>query len=213
MSKTRLLGLIGFLLFCIGVIFFTFNRHSKTGRFNYHSEIYADRAGYYVYLPAMFQYQFNPKKFPSGINEKIGEGFHYNTDSTRVITKYTYGVALMQLPFYLIAQTISYSQGTPSDGFSILNHKMVNLACVFYFLASLVILFRTFSNLYSNRTLLIVFGLIFLGTNLHYYAIFDTGMSHMYSFFLHSCVISLFYKTELSYFIDTKNFILKLYLV
>jgi hypothetical protein len=57
-------------------IFLTLNRHSRTGVFTYQSEIWADKAGYYVYLPSLFIYGFDASSFPDSIDVKTGDGFH-----------------------------------------------------------------------------------------------------------------------------------------
>ena len=58
--KRRLLYRLGVFSFIVITLFLTFNKHSKSGYYNYHSEIWADKAGYYVYLPAVFKFNFNP---------------------------------------------------------------------------------------------------------------------------------------------------------
>src|SRR5690554_5459863 len=98
-STGRILAWMGVLAFTALVIFLSFNRHSKSGYFNYHSEIWADKAGYYVYLPAAFKFNFDSRQFPDSIQIKTGGGFELLQDQQKVVTKYPYGVALLQAPF------------------------------------------------------------------------------------------------------------------
>src|SRR5680860_135802 len=98
--KNRYLQIIGIILFSGILLFLTFNRHSKSKDLDYHSEIWADKAGYYVYLPAAIKYKFNPVNFPDSIDVKTGNGFMLDYEHKKIRTKYTCGVALMQLPFF-----------------------------------------------------------------------------------------------------------------
>lgn len=89
-------------LFAGAMLFLAMNRHSRSGLFNYHSEIWGDKAGYYVYLPAALKYGFDPAAFPDSMDVKTGYGFRLDSAQGTVVTKYFYGTALMQLPFYLV---------------------------------------------------------------------------------------------------------------
>ncbi|MDZ4757174.1 MAG: hypothetical protein SGJ10_03415 [Bacteroidota bacterium] len=46
------------------------NRHSKAVLYSFTSEIWADRAGYFVYMPATFIYNWDADKLPNGITKK-----------------------------------------------------------------------------------------------------------------------------------------------
>jgi len=68
-------------------------RHKDIDSNSFRTEIWADRAGYYVYLPTTFIYNFSTEKFSENIESKTGEGFVVNKEKNRIETKYTYGVA------------------------------------------------------------------------------------------------------------------------
>src|SRR5262245_16874595 len=124
---------IALIILCTALLLFlTFNRHSRSGYFNYHSEVWTDKAGYYVYLPAALKFSFNPLSFPDSIDVKTGNGFTLDFENNKVRTKYTYGVALMQLPFYFIADLLCPMLGQKPDGFSPVYQKMINVAAIFY---------------------------------------------------------------------------------
>jgi hypothetical protein len=179
-SAKRYLIIIAFGFFCV---FLTLNWHSRSGRFNYHSEIWADKAGYYIYNPALFHYNFEADEMPDSIDIMTGGGFVL-TNSNKIITKYTYGVALLQLPFYLLAEGYTIIASNELDPFSLIHHKAIDLAAVFYLMVGCWFLAKFLKfyvdELHAYLSLLVVF----LGTNLYYYAICDTGMSHIYSFSL-----------------------------
>lgn len=185
-------------LFAGLLIFLTFNRHkhNKNGYFNYQSEIWADKAGYNVYLPATFIYKFDASAFPDSIDSRTGDGFKLDKKTKIVHTKYTYGVALMQAPFFLAAYLYSSFIGMESTGYEPIYHAIINLSAVFYLVLGLFFLFKFLSYQYSWRTAFLSVAIIFLGTNLYYYAIDDTGMSHVYSFFLFSAFLLISRGTE-----------------
>ncbi|OFY36201.1 MAG: hypothetical protein A2W91_05295 [Bacteroidetes bacterium GWF2_38_335] len=171
------------------MVFLSLNRHSKSGIQNYHSEIWADKAGYYVYLPSVFIYNFQGESFPDKIDQKTGQGFAI--EDNKIKTKYTYGVALMQSPFFLSAHILSKFTGYPSDGFSFLYHKAINISAVIYSLFSLLFLYFFLVRYISKKAAVFTVVCLYLGTNIFYYSIFETGMSHIYSFFLFSCYLYL----------------------
>lgn len=188
--------------FIIGVVFFgltfflTMNMHSRSGYFNYQSEIWADKAGYYVYLPATFKYKFDPQLFPDSMDAKTGNGFQLDYENKKVRTKYFYGVSLMISPFYFAADILATPFGFEKDGFSQIYQKMMNVAAISYLLVALVLLALFLRNYFRPIVIYLSLFTIFFGTNLYYYAIDDTLMSHVYSFFLFSAYLFLIKKTE-----------------
>lgn len=193
LSRNKIVNTTVWILIAGLMIFLSFNRHSKTGIYFYRSQIYADRAGYYVYLPASILYQFNPQLFPKDIDKKTGNGFHFNEENNTVQTKYSYGVALFQLPFFLAAHALATPLGFENNGFSLIYHWAVDLSAIFYFLAGLMFLYSLLNRLFLRKTVILSLSFLILSTNLFYYALIDTGMSHVYSFFLFSVVLYLFH--------------------
>ena len=179
-----------FLVLLLGLlIFLAFNRHSKD-RFNdYHSVLWADASGYHVYLPLVLG------EMPdSGLNElqaSAGMGFHY--EAGRVITKYPYGTALLQAPFYLIFKCLF-----PDDvAFAPSRHRSVILAGAVYLWLGLLLLFLTLKGFVPWLRWLALLALL-TGTNLYYYGVDSGGMSHVYSFFLFSLLIFLLHRDTYS---------------
>jgi hypothetical protein len=187
---------IACLLFAALCIFVSLNKHSKSGYFNYHSAIWADRAAYYVYLPALFDYHFDAASFPDSIEAKTGGGFRLNRESGIVTTITTYGVAFMELPFFLIAKITSNPSKDYPAGFTRTHTKMIYLSGVFYALLGLFFLFAFLRKNFKSSLAIIGLFAVFCGTNLFYYAIDEPGMSHVYSFALFSLFLYLTQKTR-----------------
>ncbi|PWH82920.1 hypothetical protein [Brumimicrobium oceani] len=200
MSKKAIVILLA--LFYGFTLFLTLNRHSKAGVQNYHSEIWADKAGYYVYLPGFFIYDFEAKDFPKEIDRKTGHGFFLEDD--KVKTKYTYGVSLLQAPFFLATHVIATTFGYDADGFSRIYHAMINVSAVTYSFFGLILLYLFLIRHVHKKVAFLTVTCLYLGTNLFYYSIFETGMSHIYSFFLFTCFLYLspfIFKPKQSFFL------------
>lgn len=179
-----------YILLCVVSLY----RHYKIEPNTFRSELWADRAGYYVYLPATFLHGFSADEFPTNIEEKTGQGFRLDINNNKVQTKYTYGVALLQLPFFLLADmSTSLSNTTERDGFSLYYSKSLIFAAAFYLIIGLYLLFLSLKLYfkYSNKIIFLTLILLYFGTNLYYYSIMEVGMSHVYSFFLFSSILFL----------------------
>lgn len=205
MKKKIRLGYLFVLVFVL-LSALSLYKHKNVEPNSFRSEIWADRAGYYVYLPSAFIYSFSAKEFPVGIEDSIGKGFSIDTINNKVKTRYSYGVALLQMPFFFVADLMSASGGhSVRDGFSLYYQKAIDISATFYLTLGLYLLFLALKRhfKFSNIIIILSLALIFFGTNLFYYGIMETGMSHVYSFFLFSVLIymtSRFVKPNLRIF-------------
>ena len=188
------------VLFTGLLIFLTLNRHSKSGYGNYHSEIWADKAGYYVYLPATFIYGFNDSTYSDSITTKTGHGFVFDATTKQLQTKYNYGVALLELPFFAVAHMLAKKK----DGFGPAYHKALDVAAVVYFVIAFLLLCAVFREKYSVSIVVLGILTLFAGTGLYYYVIDEVGMSHVYSFFLFA--LFLYSIRKLDFGLANKNF-------
>jgi hypothetical protein len=176
------------LLFFYGLfIDQSFDEHKNTELTDYHNEVSGDKGGYMVYLPAAFCYKFEARQFPKGIDTTLGQGFKLNLATNTVETKYPYGTALLQAPFWGVAQWLSPDK----NGFSLAVRKAIDVAGVTYFVLGLMLLFATLRRHFSVLAVLLALALLVWGTNLWYYAIIETGMSHVYSFFAFALLLWL----------------------
>lgn len=175
------------------LLFLAFNRHSHDTGFNYHSEMWSDKSGYYVYLPATFIYQFDAERLPNKIDSLTGTGFLVKDGKIR--TKYPLGVAICQAPFFLMAHAIAtIAPSYENNGFSVPYKKMILVSAVTYCVLAIQLLWPWLLSFSGSRWAAGGLALILLGTNLLYYVVFESGLSHVYSFFLFSLLIYLLYK-------------------
>jgi hypothetical protein len=180
-----------FGLFAVATLWLTFHLHSKTGYFTYKSEIFSDKAGYYSYLPATFIYRFDGLQVADTLPKAIGKGFIVD-DQGHIVTKYPIGVAIMQAPFFLVTHYfIAPLLGYPADGFSPPYHRMIDVAAWVYLLLAMALMARVLGEYFKQTTVWATLACFFLGTNLCYYYSVESGMSHIYSFFLVTALIRL----------------------
>jgi len=173
-----------YLLFCISLSL-TWFFHKDATRFDDRNELWSDRAGYYIYLPATFFYHFDTHQMPADLDIRTGGGFAIDTLNNKIDTKYTYGVSLLASPFFLASGLISRVAGYDSEnGFSMIYMRMMMLAAVVYLTLGLWLLKKILDQYFSQFISCFTFLLIFLGTNLFYYSLIDGMMSHVYSFLL-----------------------------
>ncbi len=153
--------------------------------------INSDGKGYYGYLTAIFIYHdldykfiesYEKEYYPS--DRSVFKDFRYSFKG-ETVNKYFPGLAILWLPFFLLAHFLSYLLGFPTDGYSIIYQYSIALATLFYlwlglkFLQKLLIRFSAKDTTASFITFTIAFG-----TNIIYYAIVEPSMAHIYSFAL-----------------------------
>jgi hypothetical protein len=183
-----LLGGIMFVLIC-----YCFSNWWPNNAWN--RLIIGDGKGYYAYLPAVFIYNDSSYDFTKGVEKKyypedgsLAKGF-YHPSGEGVVNQYFCGLALLWLPFFLLAHFLSYLLGFPTDGYSLLYQFSICVASLSYLCLGLIALFKTGKHLaIKEKPLFIALFCLVFGTNLFHYAVDAPFMSHVYSF---SC-ISLF---------------------
>jgi hypothetical protein len=164
-------------------IFLTFNKHSRDKEATYHGVIWADAAGYYIYLPMWFIYGNDAAALPENADSRYGNGFHYTAGNT-IATKYYCGTALLESPFFLIVHALAEPLGYKADGFSKIYSYGLFFSGIVYCCLGLFLLSLFLKHHFSPSLSTVTVLLLFCSTNLFYYSIDSPGMSHVYSFFL-----------------------------
>lgn len=154
---------------------------------DWRSEIYADKSGYYIYLPAAFIYGFYESSYPDSIDVRLGDGFSFY--SGKLVTKYTCGVAILTSPFFIITHLIQLASGETADGFSPAYLNYTYMAAIFYLLAGMIALWLFLRKRFSAAVSTMAVLMIVAATNLFYYSFRDSLMSHVYSFALFSFLL------------------------
>ncbi len=153
-----------------------------------------DVSGYYLYLPAIFIYQdLKELKFLPGIIEKYQPSYTpdqaYPKGEGSQVMKYSAGMALLYLPFFLIGHLVASLTDYPADGFSLPYQAAIHLGSVLVAVLGLWFLRKNLLHFFSDRVTGLTLLLIALGTNFLNYATFDAAMPHVYLFLLLSLLL------------------------
>ena len=134
-----------------------------------------DSEGYYQYLPHFFIMKWDRM-------DKMHWAKQYAENKT--LNVYTSGVAIMQMPFFLVAHAVSYFFELEHNGYTPVYFLFVFIASLFYVLLGLIFIYKVLRRYFSHATAFWSMVLIFYATNLFYYTTIAPGMSHAYSFSL-----------------------------
>lgn len=133
----------------------------------------SDALGYYHWLPAVI------------INHEVDDMFWtYHMDNGRHLSLFSFGVAILQLPFFLMGHGWALGFDYVPDGFSSPYAVAMQLCAAFYAGAGCVLAFRLAKRFAGAESALLAAVSLFAATNLFYYAVYEPMMSHVYSFFL-----------------------------
>lgn len=154
--------------------------------------ISADRANYYVYLPATFIYSDLHFEYVDSLNEELGGRYatYFKNEDGRKCQKMTAGVAIMELPFFLVAHLwASIDEGYQANGYEEIYYIFILISSLFYALLSLYFIRKILLHYARDEVVAFVLILFGTGTNLMYYSTYTGGMAHLPGLFLISCFI------------------------
>jgi len=133
----------------------------------------SDSLGYYQWLPALL------------IEGRLDAmPWTYVLENGQGLSLFNMGVALLQLPFFLIGHAWALVSGAEANCWSAPYAVAQFAAAAFYLALGCLFVFRALRRYHDERTALWTTTMLYLGTNLFYYASFEPGMSHVYAFFL-----------------------------
>lgn len=162
---------------------------------------YGDSLGYYAYLPSTFIYK-NLKaldNFPTdrGIPEhvmpnivKMGQGSVVTPKGYR-LNQYTYGVALIESPFFFAAHLYEKATGQPANGFSDTYARAIKLSAIVFVLLGLYFTWLILRRYFNPTLSLLTVALLYLATNLFWFTLHQAGMSHQPAFMLYALLMLL----------------------
>ncbi len=197
--KKNFISLFSCFLFLTVTVWLTRNINN----FNRHNVLVWDAAGYQLYLPSVLSFhdidhlQFYSKIDSSytPLDSSANYLFSKNSSTHDIVIKYTCGVALFQLPLYLIAQLYCHlTNNFPDDGFSAPFQLAVCLSTILFVFAGLLLLRKFLLSYFSDVIVALTIIIIAFGTNLFIYSYLYQGFSHSYLFFLYVVVLFSTYK-------------------
>lgn len=132
---------------------------------------------YYSYLVAQFIHHDLTFHFPNTY-------WLVETPTGEVIPKGTMGIALLNLPYFVLADNIAHQFGFEGNGYSPPYSWCIRLGAIFYVIMGLCYLRRVLVLFFNDWITSLTLLLIFFGTNLFYYTFRESEMAHGYLFFL-----------------------------
>jgi len=170
-------------IFCIVFCKFFVN----WGKFN--TSLHDDVDQYYSYIIATFKHH-------DLFFEKGTYGFWlFETPTHHLVPKVSYGMSLMYLPFFLIAELFSKAGST---GYEPMYVWSIHMGCILYVLLGLIYCRKTLLYWFSEKVTAITIGVIFFGSNLLCYTLINSELSHGILFFLISAFVYYVVKWHLS---------------
>ena len=174
---SRIALIIGAFVFCLNLIASLLYHQDAL---HYVLSKHTDPLGYYQYLPAIF--------IESNLKCMI---YSATLNNGNMLSAFHIGIAILQLPFFLLGHLYTLITGGDASGYSI-NYAVSQIIGVSAYLGiALAMLFQLLRNKFTLTISVITVFVLYLGTNVFYYAFAENGMSHVYSFFLFTALIYL----------------------
>lgn len=138
---------------------------------------------YYAYLPATFifhdlNFEFT-KDLPADFEGKI---WLQTTPIGKPILRMTMGLAILWIPFFLLAHLAAHLLGVSTLGYSWPYSLSIFVAALFYLFVGLFYLRKILKRYFSELVTSVVLIMVVLATNLMHYVISEPGMSHVFNF-------------------------------
>lgn len=146
-----------------------------------------DVAGYYWYLPSTFIYHdLKHQQFNQQILDKYGpvpdQILSFRYDNGNLICKYSSGLSVQYLPFFLVANQLAKPLGYKQDGFSKPYQLAIQIAGIMMAMLGLWFFRKMMLLYFADKIVAIVMLLYVLGTNYLNYAAIDGAMTHNFLF-------------------------------
>lgn len=169
----------------------TCSQYITNTRLNY-PPIRSDGFGYYAYLTSIFvdhNLSFHTALAHKPVSEAMANyGMSVFPSTGRILNKYTAGVALLQLPFFLVAHVMAHLLGYDTNGYSTPYQVGVVAATTTYAVIGIIFTYKLLTAYFAKLPTILALVCLVLGTNLFHYVTYDASFSHAYSF----CLVSVF---------------------
>ncbi|RYU78007.1 hypothetical protein [Hymenobacter persicinus] len=195
----------GLALFCsaVFIVLVSFWYYPKWKQPNTEASISWDASGYYMYLPAIFIYHdLKDVKFRDEVIAKYQPSPTFDQafvhpGSGHYVMKYSSGLALQVLPFFLVAHAVAERLGYPADGFSPPYQFALQFASIVMCLLGLFLVRKALRPRFGEWPTALALLVLVLGTNYLDYAAINGAMTHNWLFTWYAVlmlVVPAFYK-------------------
>lgn len=157
-----------------------------------------DTFGYYLYLPGTFIYDQLEYTDQSRL-EELNEKYKFTTTfyqfvrapNMKYLNKYSMGLAILYLPFFLLAHLIALFGGFPADGLSPPYQLSLLAGGLVYSILGIWILRKVLLKYFTDGQTAITLALLIFGTNYIYDAAFKGVMPHNMLFTVYALLLWL----------------------
>ncbi len=194
-DRRSLLSLLVPILF----VLIGYSEVMKMGHWSTERVLHWDIVAYYHYLPAVINHNDLPDHTYVRVlephiatrDERSSFGISHSPRTGHHHLKFTYGTALFELPFFLIAHAVAHMSGGEylADGYSAPYQLAVQLSTIFFVALGLLFIRRYLLRYVDDISTAIALCVIAFGTNLYFYSTVNAGMSHGYLFFLVAVIL------------------------
>ncbi len=155
--------------------------------------IISDVYSYYAYLPVTFIYHDIDL-------EKLENGFYYGdqlitwpkqTPIGKKIIITSMGMSYLYFPFFIVAHWLSPALGYPASGYSPPYRFALILSSFVYLIIGLIFLRKLMLKYFSENITGVILLILPLATNMLWYTVVESPMSHVYNFALISVFLYL----------------------
>lgn len=185
-------------LFCsVFILLVSFWYYPKWKNTQTEAVISWDASGYYMYLPAIFvHHDLKELKFRDELVAKYrpAPGFDQaflHPGSGHYVMKYSSGLALQELPFFLVAHVLAGPLGYPADGFSPPYQLALQIASVLVAILSLWLVRRALLPRFGEGATAVALLVLVLGTNYLDYSAINGAMTHNWLFLWYAVLMLL----------------------
>ncbi len=145
---------------------------------NWQGLMWSDMAGYYQWLPAVFIK-----------HDILAQPYAFYLPYGTPFNRYTYGVSILILPFFLVSHLYSLIMGLPTDGRSAVYGASIVAAAITWCYVGLYLLYRELKKQFPAKASFITVFMLFFASNIFYYSDIESGMSHVFGFFLVAWIV------------------------
>lgn len=155
-----------------------------------------DIYGYYLHLPATFIHNdpgIEDRAWLDSLNTKYqaGRPFYqaHPGQNNRMVNVYPAGLAICNLPFFTLGHISAKLFGYPPDGLSPPYQWAIIFSGLFYGVLGCWLLRKLLLRFFPDKLTAAVLLSICFGTNLYYYATYDSSMPHVHLFALDTLLL------------------------
>ncbi|SNR40166.1 hypothetical protein [Hymenobacter mucosus] len=184
--------------FCsVFILLVSFGYYPKWNKKGTEALLSWDAYGYYIYLPAVFiHHDLKDLRFGEGVIKEFQPTIAFDQafrppGSNHYVLKYSSGMALQELPFFMAAHALAKPLGYPANGLSEPYQFAIQLGGVLVGLLGLALVRRALVPRFGEWPAALTMIVLVLGSNYLEYAAIGGAMTHIWLFTWYAVLLTL----------------------